>query len=75
VEVRLAVTDDLVLVVSDDGTGIPSTAAHSGLRNLAQRADELGGSLAIEPVDPSADQVGTRLVWRVPMPTDDSLGI
>lgn len=74
VEVRLAVADDLVLVVSDDGTGIPSTAARSGLRNLAQRADELGGSLAIEPVDPSADQAGTRLRWRVPMPTDDSLG-
>jgi signal transduction histidine kinase len=70
VEVRLAVADDLVLVVSDDGTGIPLTAARSGLRNLAQRADELGGSLAVEPVDPSADRAGTRLVWRVPMPDD-----
>lgn len=73
-EVRLTVADDLVLVVSDDGTGIPPTAARSGLRNLAERAGELAGSLVIEPADPSADRAGTRLVWRVPMPSDDSLG-
>ncbi|PUB27575.1 histidine kinase/DNA gyrase B/HSP90-like ATPase [Promicromonospora sp. AC04] len=69
-EVRLAVADDLVLTVSDDGTGIPPGAPHSGLRNLARRADELGGSLEVGPGDRDADRVGTRLVWRVPLPTD-----
>lgn len=69
-EVRLAVADDLVLTVSDDGTGIPQGAPHSGLRNLARRADELGGSLEVGPGDRDADRVGTRLVWRVPLPND-----
>ncbi|WP_369369869.1 GAF domain-containing protein [Promicromonospora sp. Populi] len=68
--VLLAVADDVVLTVADDGVGIPSVAIHSGLRNLARRADELGGSLEIGPADPDADRTGTRLVWRVPLPTD-----
>ncbi|GHH78015.1 sensor histidine kinase [Promicromonospora soli] len=73
-EVRLAVADDLVLVVSDDGTGVPPGAPRSGLRNLARRAHELGGSLDVGPASPDADRSGTRLVWRVPLPTDSTPG-
>jgi signal transduction histidine kinase len=72
-EARLAVTDELELVVRDDGTGIPPGVRRSGLRNLEQRAHELGGSFVVEPVDPDAAQVGTRLVWRVPLPADGAL--
>lgn len=72
-EVRLVVGNDLVLVVSDDGTGIPPGVSRSGLRNLARRADELGGRLDVGPVDPDAARVGTRLVWRVPLPADSTL--
>lgn len=70
-EVHLAVADDLVLTVTDDGAGIPLGATRSGLRNLAERAEELGGSFVVEPVDPDADRLGTRLVWRVPLPAGD----
>ncbi|MFC8796628.1 GAF domain-containing protein [Promicromonospora sp. NPDC057138] len=69
-DVRLGVADDVVLTVSDDGVGVPPGAPRSGLRNLARRADELGGSLVVEPVDPDAARAGTRLVWRVPLPAD-----
>lgn len=69
-EVRLTVTDELVLVVSDDGTGIPPGVPRSGLRNLARRAEELGGTFVVEPVEPDAAREGTRLVWRVPLPPD-----
>jgi len=72
-EVRLGVGDDVVLIVSDDGAGVPRDAVRSGLRNLALRAEELGGSLVAEPVDPGAARVGTRLVWRVPLPPDGAL--
>ena len=40
--------------------------ARSGLRNLAARAEKLGGELRLEPADPDAATPGTRLEWRVP---------
>jgi len=46
------------------GDGVEDEAGrHSGLRNLADRARELGGSLSVR--SPSAG--GTELVWRVPV--------
>lgn len=63
VAVRLAVSDDVVLTVVDDGVGIPGDVAQSGLRNLARRAAELGGTLGVGP----GDAGGTRLEWRVPL--------
>jgi len=72
-DVLLAAADHLALVVSDDGKGIPPTAARSGLRNLARRADEFEGSLVVEPANPSADRVGTRLMWRVPLSADGTV--
>jgi signal transduction histidine kinase len=69
-EVRLVVAEDVVVVVRDDGVGVPPGVSRSGLRNLAQRAEELDGTLVVEPVDPDAARVGTHLVWRVPLPAD-----
>ncbi len=54
---------DLTLVVRDDGTGIQRAGRRSGLANLAERADMLGGAMSVE----SADGGGTRLEWRVPL--------
>ena len=60
-------TDGMLTVqVTDDGTGIPDGGRRSGLRNLAGRAEKLGGELRLEPADPGAPAPGTRLEWRVP---------
>ncbi|MGC9541276.1 GAF domain-containing protein [Streptomyces sp. UG1] len=54
---------ELRLAVSDTGVGIPPDSRRSGLRNMAERAEQLGGALR---VDCPADG-GTTLVWRVPV--------
>jgi signal transduction histidine kinase len=56
----------LTVQVTDDGTGIPDQGRRSGLRNLAGRAEKLGGELRLEPVHPGTKRPGTRLEWRVP---------
>jgi signal transduction histidine kinase len=56
----------LTVLVTDNGTGIPDGGRRSGLRNLASRAEKLGGELCLEPADPAASPPGTRLEWRVP---------
>jgi two-component system, NarL family, sensor histidine kinase DevS len=56
----------LTVQVTDDGTGIGDGGRRSGLRNLAARAEKLGGELRLEPADPGAATPGTRLEWRVP---------
>lgn len=62
VTVRLRVTDgDLRLEVTDNGHGIRGER-RSGLRNLAARAERLGGSMHIH-----TDGHGTRIAWRVPV--------
>ncbi|MEV6020210.1 MULTISPECIES: GAF domain-containing sensor histidine kinase [unclassified Streptomyces] len=56
-EVRLSVTDN--------GGGIPADGRRSGLRNMAERAEQMGGELELgEP-----EGGGTTLVWRVPVRT------
>ncbi|MDN3029179.1 GAF domain-containing sensor histidine kinase [Streptomyces sp. S.PB5] len=50
------------LTVSDDGVGITSDGRRSGLLNMAERAEELGG--AVEVTSPPGG--GTTLAWRVP---------
>ncbi|MFI6931571.1 GAF domain-containing protein [Streptomyces sp. NPDC050287] len=54
------------LTVSDNGVGIPPEGRRSGLRNLAERAQQLGGELEFD----SPAGGGTVLVWRVPV-TDE----
>jgi signal transduction histidine kinase len=57
----------LSVLVVDDGRGIPANAASSGLRNLAARAEKLGGRLLLGPASPDPAAPGTRLEWRVPV--------
>jgi two-component system, NarL family, sensor histidine kinase DevS len=68
VDVTVDVAPDgmLAVQVTDDGTGIPAEGRRSGLRNLARRAEKLGGELRVTPADPGAARPGTRLEWRVP---------
>ncbi len=56
-------SQELVLTVSDDGSGLPDAPHESGLRNARRRAADLGGSLELSPGAPR----GTTLVWRVPL--------
>ncbi|MEV7803254.1 GAF domain-containing protein [Microbispora sp. NPDC088329] len=64
VTVRLE-KDRLTLLVEDDGVGIPARGRRSGLRNLRDRAESLGGSCAAE----ARAAGGTRLCWTVPLPS------
>ncbi|GAA4542189.1 sensor histidine kinase [Pseudonocardia xishanensis] len=64
VTVTVEVGADLMLQVVDDGTGIPDDVARSGLRNLADRAEELEGQLDVR----RRPAGGTRLTWRIPLP-------
>jgi signal transduction histidine kinase len=66
VTVDVAADGMLTVLVVDDGAGIPAGVHRSGLRNLAERAENLGGELRLSPVDPTAPAPGTRLEWRVP---------
>jgi signal transduction histidine kinase len=63
VTVKLAVADEVVLTVTDDGTGYVDAGRHSGLRNLADRAATFDGSFEIRQAGPDG---GTVVVWRVP---------
>ncbi|MFF7837889.1 GAF domain-containing protein [Streptomyces ossamyceticus] len=54
---------DVRLEVSDDGVGIPAEGRRSGLSNMAERAQQLGGDLEWT----SAATGGTVLCWRVPV--------
>jgi GAF domain-containing protein/two-component sensor histidine kinase len=67
VTVDLSADRILTVQVTDDGTGIAADGRRSGLRNLASRADKLGGELLLGPADPGASPPGTRLEWRVPL--------
>jgi len=75
VDVTVDVDADGILAVqvADDGTGIPASAHRSGLRNLARRAEKLGGELRLQPAHPGAAAPGTRLEWRVPAGQDRGL--
>ena len=64
VDVTIEVGRELVLVVRDNGTGLKESGRRSGLANLTERAELLGGTLRAAP----ADGGGTELEWRVPVP-------
>ncbi|MFI9251024.1 GAF domain-containing protein [Streptomyces sp. NPDC053069] len=52
------------LKVSDNGVGIPADGRRSGLRNMAERAEQLGGRLELA----THDNAGTTLEWHAPLP-------
>jgi signal transduction histidine kinase len=62
VDVVLSVGDDIRLLVRDNGRGVPEGALESGLSNMRQRADRLGGRCVIE----SSPRQGTTVEWSVP---------
>ncbi|MFD8971389.1 GAF domain-containing protein [Streptomyces sp. NPDC059593] len=58
----------LAVTVSDDGVGIPHGGSRSGLRNLSERAERLGGTLSLRAR--AAPGSGTVLEWRIPLPAE-----
>lgn len=61
--VVVRVTDEVLVVIQDDGVGIGDGAERSGLANLAERARNHRGSLAVTNRHPD----GTLLRWRAPL--------
>ncbi|MEU5009108.1 GAF domain-containing protein [Streptomyces sp. NPDC021749] len=59
-------TDGVRLTVADDGVGIPSGGRRSGLRNLAQRAESLGGCSTYGP-GLGEGGAGTTVTWEAPL--------
>ncbi|MGY2078455.1 GAF domain-containing protein [Modestobacter sp. SYSU DS0657] len=64
VTVTLDVADEVVLEVLDDGRGIDTTVARSGLRNMQERARRWGGDSDVAALP----EGGTRLRWCAPLP-------
>lgn len=64
VEVTVSAGDGLLLRVTDNGCGVSAVARASGLRNMRERAQLLGGSFAVTG-EPGG---GTTIVWQVPLP-------
>lgn len=62
ISVIVAVGDRVVLTVRDNGKGMESTGAESGLANIRVRAEQRGGTLAVD----SGAGRGTTLTWSVP---------
>ncbi len=56
----------LTVLVRDNGSGIPEGTRRSGLANMANRAEKLGGTLQLS----AADGGGTELAWKVPIPPE-----
>jgi signal transduction histidine kinase len=60
--------DALVLEVADDGVGVPEgRRAGVGTSSMRERAEELGGTLTIEPIR----EGGTRVLARLALPAED----
>jgi signal transduction histidine kinase len=74
VDVGVFAGSDLVVRVADDGVGLADDAAQGpgqGLRDMAKRADALGGSCRVTP---RPGGVGTLMEWRVPLPPRAAAG-
>jgi signal transduction histidine kinase len=52
------------LTVSDNGVGIPPGGRRSGLRNMSERARQLGGELEVSRPEGG----GATIEWWVPLP-------
>jgi signal transduction histidine kinase len=62
--VSVKVEDDLTIEVVDNGHGIPDDITGSGLTNLRQRAQSIGGDFTIERIPAG----GTLLRWSAALP-------
>jgi signal transduction histidine kinase len=56
----------LTVLVRDNGCGIKETGRRSGLANMADRAESLGGELRLSAVESG----GTQLEWKAPVPSE-----
>jgi signal transduction histidine kinase len=63
ISVTVRVDDELTVEVVDDGCGMPADVTPSGLTNLRNRADQLGGAMSVT----DAPGGGTALHWSVPL--------
>ena len=71
VSVTVEVADDVSVVVTDNGRGIPEGVGRSGLGNLARRAEGRGGTFRVG----SGATSGATVEWRVPLdPSPDRVG-
>ena len=61
--VAVSTGSDLLLKVTDNGRGLGEVTRSSGLRNIRERAELLGGSFHVAS-EPGA---WTQLEWRVPL--------
>lgn len=67
--VRLSLSGDLCLEVTDDGCGIPAAVrAGVGLSSMRERAEELGGKCIIEPLP----REGSRVLACLPLSLEHS---
>ncbi len=62
--ISVSVGDELTVDVVDNGCGIGDEITPSGLANLRQRAEEVGGTFSVL----KAEGGGTRLRWCAPLP-------
>ncbi|URM94577.1 GAF domain-containing sensor histidine kinase [Actinomadura madurae] len=62
---NIEVGDDVTVRVEDNGVGIPEGGRRSGLRNIGERAEKLGGTCKTGP----GTEGGTVLTWCVPLNT------
>jgi signal transduction histidine kinase len=67
VVVTVEAQHDLFMRVVDDGVGIRPGGRRGGLRNMAERAESLGGTCMVGP----HEKGGTVVEWRVPLPDSD----
>jgi two-component system sensor histidine kinase DevS len=63
VEVTVSSGSELVLRVNDNGRGMGDVTRSSGLRNMRERAEILGGTFLVT----SEQGIGTQLEWRIPL--------
>jgi signal transduction histidine kinase len=54
------------VLVRDNGAGMGETSRRSGLSNMAERAEKLGGTFRVS----AAAGGGTEVEWRVPVPPE-----
>jgi signal transduction histidine kinase len=67
VQIRVnVVSSDVQVVIADDGVGTGEISRESGLRNIRERAQALGGFLELRANEPT----GTVLEWTVPLDRD-----
>ena len=66
VSVDTDTTGILKVLVRDNGRGIGETSRRSGLANMADRAEKLGGQFRVSP----ADGGGTEVEWKAPVPPE-----